>query len=334
LREATEQEPLRIAVIGLGPHWSNRYRPLLDAPDRPIQVVSVFDPVPHRAQTEADRIRARAEIGLRAAIQRPDVEAVLVPDRSWFGAWPVAEALRAGRAVLSALSIDELAGDLEPGASDLEAASTLVEIDTVDPSSAAFKMLRQWLQNDLAERNQTDGPRDLGAIQAIGLREIVEDVNVLNHSLLERLAFWLFELGEVDTGEEATAIKTQHISKPKSGGLRFDATLERPEGPLRLRAWLEPTGSNRPTGFRTWARAERGWVMIDHAGTLSWRDKRGRGSEPVQRAADAKAILQSFRQEVRGGVSPSNRLPKLLGAIRLAKQILEQTKDATNQTAS
>jgi predicted dehydrogenase len=98
---------LRVGVIGLGRRWA-RNRPALVGPSSPVEIKSVCDAAPARAARAAARLGCAAAAGPGDLVSRPDVDAVLLLDRPWFGLWPLGPACRAGKAVLC---FPSLAGD-------------------------------------------------------------------------------------------------------------------------------------------------------------------------------------------------------------------------------
>ncbi len=97
----------KIGVIGPGAEWETRYRPALERLSGRLQVTAVYDAVANRGEQLAAEMRAAPVTGMRALLERPDVEAVLILDRAWHGLWPVRFAVEAGKPVYIAGSFDE-----------------------------------------------------------------------------------------------------------------------------------------------------------------------------------------------------------------------------------
>src|SRR4051812_48881855 len=92
--------PLGVGVVGLGRQWRQQYRPALLALAPLFEIRALYDQTHRRAVGEARRLNAEAVGGVTALLEHPGVEAVLLPDRQWFGLWPVEAACRGGQAVL------------------------------------------------------------------------------------------------------------------------------------------------------------------------------------------------------------------------------------------
>ncbi len=84
--------PLRIGVIGLGRRWRRRYGPALRALPDCFRVRAVYDQVRHRADQEARSLHCEAHAAVTALLDRDDLDAFLLADPQWFGAWPITAA--------------------------------------------------------------------------------------------------------------------------------------------------------------------------------------------------------------------------------------------------
>ena len=116
----TKHQRLRVGVIGLGRLWETRHKPSLARLQDQFRVTAVYDTVYRRAELEATQIGCAACEGLSALIERPDVDAIYLLSRQWFGLHPISLACAAGKPVYCALP---LANDW----ADLELLATLVE---------------------------------------------------------------------------------------------------------------------------------------------------------------------------------------------------------------
>ncbi len=79
---------INVGLIGLGPHWEKRYRPVLERFRSRIRVCAVYDQVASRAQIAAQELDAHPVLGISALLARPDVRAALLLDNSWQGTEP------------------------------------------------------------------------------------------------------------------------------------------------------------------------------------------------------------------------------------------------------
>jgi predicted dehydrogenase len=79
---------INVGLIGLGPFWEQRYRPVLERFRSRIRVCAVYDPVASRAQTVAQEFNAHLVTGISTLVARSDVRAVLLLDNAWQGCEP------------------------------------------------------------------------------------------------------------------------------------------------------------------------------------------------------------------------------------------------------
>lgn len=72
-----------VGIIGLGPHWETRYRPVLQKMRNRVRVRAIHDPVFSRAQTAASELACDASQGILTLLRRPDIRAILILDYNW-----------------------------------------------------------------------------------------------------------------------------------------------------------------------------------------------------------------------------------------------------------
>jgi predicted dehydrogenase len=102
---------LNVGIIGLGPAWEVRYRPVLKRLRDRIRVRAIYDGVSNRAQLAASDLEADVMLGVQSLIARPDVRAVLLLDPLWYGYVPLQFACKHGKPAYIAGGLGET---LEP----------------------------------------------------------------------------------------------------------------------------------------------------------------------------------------------------------------------------
>jgi predicted dehydrogenase len=95
---------LRVGIIGLGPTWERYHLPLRRLRDL-FDVRCVYDQRPHRGEAAARDLGCGVAGGPMDLLERPEVEALLLLDRQWFGLWPLGQACRLGKPVYCAPSL-------------------------------------------------------------------------------------------------------------------------------------------------------------------------------------------------------------------------------------
>jgi predicted dehydrogenase len=95
---------LRVGVIGLGRN-SLRYQAALHRLRDQFEVRCVYDQRPQRGEVAARRLGCGVAAGPTDLLERPEVDALLLLDRQWFGLWPLTVACRFGKPAFCAPSL-------------------------------------------------------------------------------------------------------------------------------------------------------------------------------------------------------------------------------------
>jgi predicted dehydrogenase len=102
---------LRVGVIGLGKRWP-RFRAALLSARNDYEIAIVHDASLARAEANARVLGCPRASGVLDLVDHADVDAVLLLDRQWWGQWPLEQAIRRGKPVLSCLGLgDEMMTD-------------------------------------------------------------------------------------------------------------------------------------------------------------------------------------------------------------------------------
>jgi predicted dehydrogenase len=76
---------INLGIVGLGPVWESRYRPVLDKLQHRVRIRAVFDPVASRCEEVAGFFRAAPYQGVLALLTQADVRGILLLDSAWYG---------------------------------------------------------------------------------------------------------------------------------------------------------------------------------------------------------------------------------------------------------
>jgi predicted dehydrogenase len=76
---------INLGIVGLGPVWENRYRPVLEKFRHRIRIGAVFDAVANRCHQAAFDLGAVPYQGIMALLTESDVRGILILDTSWHG---------------------------------------------------------------------------------------------------------------------------------------------------------------------------------------------------------------------------------------------------------
>ena len=101
----TKHVRLRVGVVGLGRLWEARHKPALARMKDRFAVTAVYDQVARRAELEASQVGCQPIEGLKALIERPDVDVVYLLTPQWFGLHPIEIACSLGKPIYCALPL-------------------------------------------------------------------------------------------------------------------------------------------------------------------------------------------------------------------------------------
>jgi predicted dehydrogenase len=76
---------INLGIVGLGPVWESRYRPVLEKLRHRVRVRAVYDPIASRGEQVAFEFSATPYQGVSALLTQPDLRGILVLDTSWHG---------------------------------------------------------------------------------------------------------------------------------------------------------------------------------------------------------------------------------------------------------
>ncbi len=102
---------VRIGIVGLGPQWDDRYGPILKSLRRRIDVRAIYDCVTHRAEQVSSELGANVVHGVRALMERSDIQAILWLDPAWLGIFPLRSALQFGKPIFVGEAIQTTLSD-------------------------------------------------------------------------------------------------------------------------------------------------------------------------------------------------------------------------------
>jgi predicted dehydrogenase len=99
-------QKLRIAVIGLGADWQQRYLPALRSLRDRFSVIGIYHSVSALAESAARDLEAFGYDSFRALIANPDVEAVLILEDDWYQLQPLWAACEFQKGVFCGSEVD------------------------------------------------------------------------------------------------------------------------------------------------------------------------------------------------------------------------------------
>lgn len=302
--------PLRIGVVGLGRRWP-RYRQALLALSREARPVAVQDAALERAEAEARELGCDAAAGVIELIERPDVDAVLVPGEAWYGLWAVERAALAGKPVLCAAS----------------PAEDEAHLDSVPAGNVHVAL---WPALTLAREALSDRLREsLGRplfAQATWTRHGDRDLLTSPGALaILRACADLFEAEP----RSIAALPSPSAVDCASLLVQFDE-----QRLAQLTMWGGPAA--RPS-LTIQVEAEGGPARLELPRLIEWHDAEGRHSLQLPGGLAEGLVLDRFVRAVRDGEPPACDLASAraaLGWLRAARRSRETGQPVTLEPAA
>lgn len=332
---------LRVGLIGLGPHWETRYRPALRALRDRFDVRAIFDQVAHRARQAAREFDAVVADGLRALVERQDVEAVLLLSRQWMGTLPILFAAEAEKALYCASHLDL----------DLEEARHLQSV--VDKSGIAFMSeltkrhapatvrLKELIATKLGAPRLLFGhyrqPGGRPQHQRPSLLQRLENEGPLS-DLVEQVDWCRYVVGS----EPTSVIGLMHLAKSEWSveedyqmmSLDFSEAGQPGTGPLAQiscgryisREWEEAITFRPPAGLQV--ACENGIAFLDLPTKVIWFDDAGRHQEMLDSERPlGEQLLLRFYRSVMSLLRPGSSLDDITIALELIHQARQAHHD-------
>jgi predicted dehydrogenase len=310
---------LSVGIVGLGRRWQ-RYRPALLRLRRRFAVRAVFDPLSSRAEAAARHLSCTAAGGCLELLERPDVEAVLLIDRPWFGLWPLHRACALGKPVFCALPLAADDGHAEQLRTEVAAAGLPVLMAYPLACAPALDSLRGLLA----------GP--------LGPARLVRADCALRSRPGRRLA--LLQTGAASSLAAACAdlLGTPPVRVSACAAEQGDLVavlLEGPEGrTAQINLWTAPVVSPH---CRIEVVAQQGTATARLPGRLRWGDADGQHAErrPCPPAEDT--LLERFAHALDTGQPPRPSFEddfRSLAWLRAARQSQDEGRPVSLSPAA
>ena len=317
---------LRVGVVGLGRLWEARHKPALAKLRDRFVVTAVHDQVLRRAELEAAQLGCAAVEGIRALVERDDVDAVYVLTPQWFGTFPIEVACAAGKPIYCALPLTGVREDTEALAAKIEASGTVFMPEFARRFYPATLRLRELIATTLGPPRLIVGHTRLFGFDRYGSpgpstqmtpAPLMVDPGCF---LLDWCGFLFQSEPSALHGTEAT------ISPEPSSEVDFESFVaEYPGGGLaqicfgryNRAAWGDSTRFLPSPGFQVYA--ERGAAWLELPDRIQWWDSTGTHEEKMPLEPTVGEVLNDqFHRLVRGEASLA---PSVRDALAAARQV-------------
>lgn len=292
---------LRIGLVGLGEGWQTRHRPALRVLHDRFDVRAVFSPVAKLAENTASEFQADAVDGYRALVNRCDIDAVMVLQRTWLGWLPMLAACEAGKAIY-------WAGDLDVDPQQDEHVRTAIEESGIAfmaefprRFAPATLRLKELIATRLGAPQLLFCHRRITADKPNGGRRAHEPARCEFVELIDWCRY-------IVDREPATVSSTSHQMADNTGyrciTLDFPGAEKRAAVTAQIScgdyirpAWHEAVNFRPPSALQVCC--ERGVAFIDLPATLVWFDDAGRHLESLESELPvAEQLLTQFHRSV------------------------------------
>ena len=330
----SRQVRLRVGVIGLGRLWEARHKPALAQLRDRFQVTAVYDQVLRRAELEAASVGAKAVKGVKALIERADVDVIHLLTPQWFHTFPIALACDAGKPVYCALPLTGGAEELEPLARRIESSGIPFMPEFARRFYPATLRLRELLATTLGKPRLIVGHTRLFGFDRYGspgptTQMTPAPLMIDPGSYLLDWCGFLFQAEPVSLqGCESQILPQPLATGPKGAmaGPDFESFMaEYPGGGLahisfaryHREAWREATRFLPPPGFQVYA--DRGAAWLELPDRIQWSDSEGNHEERLPLEPTVGEVLnEQFHRLVRGDQSLA---PSIRDALAIARQV-------------
>ncbi len=327
---------INLAIVGLGPVWENRYRPVLEKLRHRIRVRAVFDPIASRCEQVAFQFGAIPYQGVVALLNEADVRGILVLDTSWHGNALLHFVRKARKPAYIAGSLGENWDELSELRSLVESEGLLIMPEFSRRFTPATCRLRELIATRLGRPRQIsitatppapDAP-DAVPGQAAGTDFLVGILDWCRYVVRSATVRLEARSDPPGTARESPQFISIQFAELRDPGHRptVEIALGRPQ----------PSGQNEPlpalVSFRVVC--EGGEAIIERPDQIQWTVAGGEGATESLTAdrSEVEVMIDHFCRRLVGGLIPIADISDVcqsLGLIHAARE--SQAKQAPVQ---
>ena len=325
----SKQVRLRVGVIGLGRLWEARHKPALARLRDKFEVTAVYDQVLRRAELEAAQVGAKAVSGVKALVERADVDVIHLLTPQWFHTFPIGIACDVGKPVYCALPLVGSVEDLEPLACRIESSGIPFMAEFARRFYPATLRLRELLATSLGKPRLIVGHTRLFGFDRYGspgpaTQMTPAPLMIDPGSYLLDWCGFLFQSDPVSlqgcealilpdpTGSATEPDFESFVAEYPGGGMAQISF-----GRYHRESWGESTRFLPPSGFQVYA--ERGAAWLELPDRIQWSDSSGNHEERLPLEPTVGEVLNDqFHRLVRGDQSIA---PTIRDALAVARQV-------------
>jgi predicted dehydrogenase len=302
-----------------------------------FQVTAVYDQVARRAEMEAQQVGCAAVAGVRALVERPDVDVVYLLTPQWFGLHTLDLVCEARKPVYCALPLAGAADELERAARRVESGCIPFMPEFARRFYPATLRLRELLATVLGRPRLILGHSWLFGFDRYGSPGPTTQLTpaplmIDPGSYLLDWCCFLFQAAPVSVQGAEGQVLAEPGAPPAAlapAGPDFESfTAEFPGGGLaqitfgryHRQAWGEATRFLPPPGFQVFA--ERGAASVELPDRIQWADASGTHEERLPLEPTVGEVLNDqFHRLVRGDQSLAPTVRDALAIARLVGEV-------------
>lgn len=317
---------LRIGVLGLGESWEKRYKPALRVLSDRFELRYVCDPVAHLASQVAREFDATPVEGFRALARRPDLDAVMIFSRPWYGTLPILAVCEVGKSVYSCCGFDMDPANALQLKQRIEQAGVAFMAEFPRRHASATTRLKELIATRLGRPRLLFAHLRRSAEKPSNGRAAMEATNPAARDLMELIDWCRFVVGR----EPTSVVSAAHGSRESFFDVDYQMmSLEfaDPEGkhePVLAQLscgrympayWHEAINYRPPAALQV--ACENGIAFIDLPSTVVWFDKMGRNMETLDHERPVgETILLQFHRDVTSLIRKGSSLDDAYNALQ------------------
>lgn len=328
---------VRLGVIGLGRLWETRHRPALEKLRDRFRITAIHDQVARRAEIEARQCACDAADGLRALIERDDVDALYVLSPQWYGLHAIELAVEVGKPIYCGLPVASDPPALERIAARVRERRLRFMPELARRFYPATLRLRELLATRLGRPRLILGHNRLFGFDRYG--QPGPTTQIAPVSLPVDPGSYLVDWCRFVFQAEPTSVQgigILAIPGPGDGSAVSDFetfTAEFPNGALahvslarhHRSAWGESHRFLPPAGFQVFA--ERGAAWLEMPDRIQWTDSEGIHEERLpMEPGIGEALGDQFCRLLRGEPSLAPTIDDALAMTRLVVDLHESQR--------
>lgn len=313
---------INLGLVGLGPVWESRYRPVLEKLRHRVRVRAVYDVIASRSEQVAFEFGAVPYQGVLTLLSQPDLRGILVLDTSWHGNSLLHFVRKTKKPAYIAGSLGEDWDELTELGSLVESEGLLVMPEFSRRFTPATCRLRELIATHL-------GPARHITIRAVPPAADSPDAvpgQAAGTDFLVGILDWCrYVVRSSAVQLEATPLHAEaHPDGPRSIAIEFAGARDPERRPtVRLELHNAPVTCDKEgetvSGVCFVITCERGEAVIEGPAQIRWTPAGGEGKTESLTAdrTEVEVMIDHFCRRLAGGLIPVADISDVCRCLRL-----------------